>query len=206
MSDFWCGSATSDAAAAETRLVLMDRDRPVQSASWVLVVVLLPLLATRAHATEKCLPGMDTPGITSPGGDIVLEAGNPLKINCTIFSNHWSAEGKNASDLMFYEGNKRVPDEFINIVNTTTIQLTVENLPMDTYVYYCRLGDQVTAKNQTPVCLNKVKVGKKPEEVQNFNCVSYNWQRLVCRWSVQPNPVPTKYKIYFNLFGRAGRM
>lgn len=101
--------------------------------------------------------------VTSPSGDIILEEGNPLEINCTLYPSHHQAQGRNASDLTFYQGDKEVPPKYITITNETTIQLHVDHLPLNKYIYYCKLR-QPYEKQPIAVCLNQVIVGSKYSE------------------------------------------
>jgi hypothetical protein len=96
--------------------------------------------------------------VTTPSGDIILEEGNPLKINCTIDRTHPSARGRNSSNLVFFQDNREVPAKYVTTINETTIQLTVENLAMSNYIYYCKLRTEYALE---PVCLNSVIVGSK---------------------------------------------
>ena len=37
----------------------------------------------------------------------------------------------------------------------------------------------------------------KPQDVQNFTCVSKNWESLNCSWSVPENPVKVTYLLTY---------
>lgn len=71
-------------------------------------------------------------------------------------------ELRNASSLIFYHNDVLVPDEFLTIINETTIQLHVEKPPPSNSMYYCKLrAEPELGLPELPVCLNTVVVGCK---------------------------------------------
>lgn len=101
---------------------------------------------------------------TYPKGDIILEYGNPLRILCILDQSFVdkSKPRKNSSDLLFVRNNKEMEQEFIQIINETTIQLDFKLPPPSDDMYYCKLRlDTVHGKELQAVCLNKVVVGCK---------------------------------------------
>ncbi|XP_059488717.1 cytokine receptor isoform X2 [Neocloeon triangulifer] len=165
----------------------------------LLAALLLPCEA------NGCMPGLSTPGVTWPRGDIVLEEGNPLRINCTVYPDHNMTKGRDSSYLTFYNGTHEISHEHISVLNDTTVQLLMTDLPLSNKtVMYCKLRKN-KEYHEKVVCLNKVIVGKRPQEVKNFSCFSQNWQALTCRWDVEEHFLPTDYHISWSLPGRAGR-
>ncbi|XP_053977661.1 uncharacterized protein LOC128875796 [Hylaeus volcanicus] len=180
-----------------------------------LISFIILLCTTLCNADpNQCAVGLQTPGRTWPQGDIVLEHCKPPKTHCqplkilcilnqTFVDNNF--RGKNASDLVFFRNAREMEPECITIVNETTISLDVESPPPAEDMYYCRLRlDNDKNKQYTSVCLNKVVVGFKPEEPENFTCISRNWENLTCTWDPVQNYVTTKFTLVFKLPGRAG--
>ncbi|XP_076178162.1 cytokine receptor domeless [Ptiloglossa arizonensis] len=156
---------------------------------------------------NQCAIGLKTPGRTWPQGDIVLEHGQSLRILCILNQTFMDAEfpGKNASDLVFFRSNKEMDPQFITIINETTISLDIEKPPPAEEMYYCKLRlNNDYNKQEEAVCLNKVVVGFKPQEPQNFTCVSQNWENMNCSWDPVQNNVTTRFMLVFKLPGRAG--
>ncbi|XP_046405869.1 cytokine receptor-like isoform X2 [Ischnura elegans] len=162
----------------------------------------IPLVISSHLPSHRCHPGLDTPGVTYPRGDIILEAGSSLEILCMLNVTHEDARHRNSSHLMFFRNDEMVPKEFLQVVNATTLRLFVKEMPASSNMYYCRLKSMNGTKS---VCLNTVTVGYKPQEVQNFTCISDNWQNLTCSWVPPHNFIKTTYTLGFRLPGRAGR-
>nr|CAD7571660.1 unnamed protein product [Timema californicum] len=146
---------------------------------------------------------------TIPKGDIMIESGESLEIFCVLNKSIDIAANRSARDLIFLRDNKVVPSEFLEIINETTVRLYVKQPPPSESMYYCKLqtpADEIKPgqSRDTAVCLNKVFVGTKPQEVKNFTCISQNWQNLTCSWEKPENFVKTKYKLRYRFPGRAG--
>ncbi|XP_043283001.1 uncharacterized protein dome isoform X2 [Venturia canescens] len=177
--------------------------------SWralVSIVLAVLLSVSGAHGVQEnqCAPGIDTPGVTWPRGDIVLEYGQPLRILCMLSMDYTNEKfpGKNSSDLVFTRNKKELEPEFITVLNESTIALYVEKPPPADDMYHCKLKLNETV--DIGVCINKVAIGFKPQEPHNFSCVSHNWENLICSWDPVKNYVTTKYDLVFKLPGRAG--
>ncbi|KZC12905.1 Cytokine receptor [Dufourea novaeangliae] len=173
-----------------------------------LIPFIIVLCASLCSAdTSQCAIGLKTPGRTWPPGDIVLEYGQSLRILCILNQTFMDAEfpGKNVSDLVFFRNKKEMEPQYISVINETTISLDVERPPPAEDMYYCKLKlHNDYNKQYEAVCLNKVVVGFKPQEPQNFTCVSHNWENMFCSWDPVQNYVTTKFTLVFKLPGRAG--
>jgi hypothetical protein len=99
--------------------------------------------------------------VTIPRGDIVLEYGKNLKILCILDKSHSAAADKNSSDLVFFHDNSEVSEEFVTVVNSTTLQLYIKRPPISSSMYYCRLKVAPDKDMYMAVCLNKVTVDSK---------------------------------------------
>nr|XP_034172692.1 uncharacterized protein LOC117600854 [Osmia lignaria]XP_034172693.1 uncharacterized protein LOC117600854 [Osmia lignaria] len=176
--------------------------------TFLIPFVILLLCTTLCNAdSSQCAIGLKTPGRTWPQGDIVLEYGQSLRILCILNQSYVDAEfpGKNSSDLVFFRNKKEMEPQFITIINETTISLDVKGPPPAENMYYCKLKLQNDHNKQyEAVCLNKVVVGFKPQEPQNFSCISQNWENMVCSWDPVQNYVTTRFTLVFKLPGRAG--
>jgi hypothetical protein len=100
--------------------------------------------------------------VTLPRGDIVLEyGGDPLHILCILNNSHSAAADKNSSDMVFFVDDSEVPQEFVRVVNSTTIEVHIEKPAISSSMYYCKLKDTPREDEYTAVCLNKVIVDSK---------------------------------------------
>ncbi|XP_046483327.1 uncharacterized protein dome isoform X2 [Neodiprion pinetum] len=156
---------------------------------------------------NQCTPGLNTPGRTSPAGDIVLEYGQSLKIYCMLNETLTESRfrGKNSSDLVFFRNESEMEPEYITVVNKTTIEMSVKKPEPSSDMYFCKLRlDNGSNPNYEAVCLNKVFIGFKPKEPLNFSCVSQNWENLTCTWVPAPNHIATKFSLGYKLPGRVG--
>ncbi|XP_012282204.1 uncharacterized protein LOC105700688 [Orussus abietinus] len=173
----------------------------------VLILLVYIVCTTYGADPNQCAVGLKTPGKTWPQGDIVLEHGQPLRILCMLNKTFIETNfpGKNASDLVFFRNKKEMEPEYISIINETTIALYVEKPPPAEDMYYCKLRmNNGHNKQHEAVCLNKVVIGFKPREPQNFSCVSHNWENMICSWDPVQNYVTTRFTLVFKLPGRAG--
>jgi len=99
--------------------------------------------------------------VTWPRGDIILEEGTPLRINCTLYPDHGTTSGRDSSYLTFYNGTDEVAPEHITVLNDTSVQLFITDLPLsDKTIMYCKLK-KIGNVTERVVCLNKVVVGSE---------------------------------------------
>ncbi|PSN47868.1 hypothetical protein C0J52_01267 [Blattella germanica] len=161
------------------------------------------ILSSKHRSASASLQGAldSAPFVTIPRGDIILEYGNPFRLRCILNTNHSEAIGKNVSDIHIFRDDKEVQPEFLRIINSTTLEVFMEEPPISSSMYYCKLKDK---ESYTALCLNRVVIERKPQEVQNFSCISRNWQNLTCTWKKPPSYVDTTYDLAFRLPGRAG--
>nr|XP_053655600.1 uncharacterized protein LOC128704501 [Cherax quadricarinatus] len=120
-----------------------------------------------------------------PSGDVFLEVNTTVEVICYI-TNHTSL--LRADNLTFVRQQTHLPSQW-QVVDNYTISLALSEAVPTTYNLYCFGGDSF--------CGAKVKVGYKPLDVENFECVSYNWLLLHCTWSLPNNPAQDAvYKPY----------
>lgn len=96
---------------------------------------------------------------TIPKGDIILKEGDMLELYCVVNLTHPSTKGRNASHLRFYRQNMSVSPEYLQVLNETTLKLTMRP-NVSSSMYYCKLSQWKTAQEEV-VCLNNVAVGCK---------------------------------------------
>ncbi|XP_044741513.1 cytokine receptor-like isoform X2 [Chrysoperla carnea] len=157
---------------------------------------------TQRSPDERCA-SFNTPGMTKPKGDIVLEEGQDLDIYCILNDEYMKSENHmNSSHLVFDHDSISLRKEMVEIVNASTIRLHVKNVTRSYSNYYCKFD------NGTKVCYNKVAVDTKPRDIEktDFQCYSNNWQNLTCKWRVPEHYVKTNYTLTYMLPGRAARV
>ncbi|RZC42750.1 fn3 and/or zf-C2HC 2 domain containing protein, partial [Asbolus verrucosus] len=144
---------------------------------------------------------------------MVVEYGDPLDITCAFDT---GTPMPNASRfLAFRKNDETVSPEVVTmphskmndvrasllqteIVNSTTIKLHIDKPnKVSADLYTCLM-------NNTPVSLNFVTVGTKPQAVEDFNCISYNFDNL-CSWTPPENYVKTNYHLTYTLRDTSSR-
>ncbi|XP_049959964.1 cytokine receptor-like [Schistocerca serialis cubense] len=179
---------------------------PVSAQTSTAAATLSPAAPTTQHVSVtggKCMTGLDFHGYTVPKGRIVVEYGSSLEIYCFIDPHFVATKGRNASDIRFYRNATPLPEEYIQVLNATTARLLEPHPEVSSSKYYCRLHQG--GKKQSLLCLNEVVVAYKPQPVDKFSCLSWNWESLNCTWTAPENPLRTRYKIMYALFGRGTR-
>ncbi|KAF2881194.1 hypothetical protein ILUMI_24978 [Ignelater luminosus] len=169
---------------------------------WFWMSILLTsiiLTCTNAKTENRCMNNLITPGYTEPHGDIYIEYGQPLDIICVLNEKYMLEHGENSSqDLYFVRNSETLPREMIEILNSSSIRLHIDNSPKSSSMYTCKI-------HSTAVCLNLVVVDAKPLPVTDFECISYNYENLTCKWTQMENFVKTTYNLTYNFPGRASR-
>ncbi|XP_063875673.1 LOW QUALITY PROTEIN: uncharacterized protein LOC135108509 [Scylla paramamosain] len=124
-------------------------------------------------------------GKIEPNGDINLEVGSSYEAYCLF-----NPAKVQVDDVYFKttENGGRLLDHVV--VNNSAIKVQVtHNEPTD-YLLKCLAGNKL-------ICQRSAFVGYKPQDVQNFTCVSRNWESLNCSWSVPENPVKVTYSLTY---------
>ncbi|KAG0716771.1 Receptor-type tyrosine-protein phosphatase F [Chionoecetes opilio] len=124
-------------------------------------------------------------GTIQPQGDIIIEVGSSYEAYCLF-----NPAEVNVDDMYFKTSgsDERIPHK---VVNNSAIRIEVPANEAASYNLKCLEG------NDTFVCQRSVFAGYKPQDVQNFTCLSRNWQNLNCSWSVPENPVTVAYSLMY---------
>lgn len=165
---------------------------------WQFVVIFFIGLLINATA-ENCSTGINTPGYTYPFGDILMKYGDDLQITCVL--NVTINSTANSKYLFFSRNGEELDPAFTRIINDSAIELTVKKPPRSKDMYYCNLR-KPSSSGHTFLCLNQVTVGDFPGEPESFDCVSPNWEKLICHWKPKQNYINTQYSLAFNVVGR----
>ncbi|XP_071521372.1 uncharacterized protein [Panulirus ornatus] len=139
---------------------------------------------TTATTTSRWCQGSLT---MQPAGSISWEVGTVNIITCSVWDH---ASPLTASDLVVLRGSTFIPSQ---VTDNYTIKVTVNASQPDEYYVIC------TETTHQSSCLGKVTVGYPPLDVEDFQCVSYNWYYLRCRWTIPDNPTQAtsdNYKSY----------
>lgn len=189
------------------RVFSVLRTNYLASSGWRPYLLLICLSCMLLPATSRdCAIGLRTPGWTEPQGDIVIKYGNSLKIYCILNQTYMDIHhpDKNSSDLVFFRNSKEIGSEYITIVNSTAIYLTLRRPPLSESMFYCQMRTGDADQRHVAVCLNKVVIGLPPQRPKNFTCISENWQNMICSWQPVKNHVYTRFTLMFRLSGRTG--
>lgn len=109
--------------------------------------------------------------------------GGTIDITCTLKLGR--PDGLDSSALYFYEDNMVVGNEFVKIVNASSIRLRMPTTHASQHNYICKLKrgpQQFDGVNVVPV-----SVGHKPTAVENFKCRSDNWVQMTCTFGKDPS-------------------
>ncbi|XP_065215488.1 cytokine receptor-like [Planococcus citri] len=192
-------------------------------------ILLCLLIVGRTYGSNfprrTCLPGLDTPGWTTPSGDINVEVGKSLEIYCTLNDDYVYNREYTSGNIVFSNGSIPIDQNLVTAINETTAKLKIDNVTLQSMVstFYCyisrkRYNDSLLANSikSSPfsefekytdkmVCANRVIVGSKPKDVVNFTCISYNWEFLNVSWTAPDNGVSTNYTVSYQIPKRGGR-
>lgn len=171
-------------------------------------------------------------GVTIPRGDVnLLHDSDPVDLFCHMSPYHaYFKKGYNSSHLLFiingrdkdhkiFMDRKEVESE---VVNSTTIKTKFNPLKVGHFDVSCQLKiskeDDTSNKNENEIedfdtddkdaltekgiCPQRVHVGYPPKNVENFSCISENWENLNCTWDEPYNPIRTVYTLNFKEPGR----
>ncbi|KAL3290154.1 hypothetical protein HHI36_023517 [Cryptolaemus montrouzieri] len=173
--------------------VLLDTTLP----KFIIFIFLLLLCEKLVLSREECTPGVKWLGYTRPKGDVVLEYGNPLDIYCVLHEEEASKIGENASQyLAFKRSDKLLSREMVQVINSTTVKLHIENLEKTSAEHYSCILKNFT--EEVVVCMNFVDIGVRPQPVNDFKCISNNLDNLTCKWTAPENYVETNYNLSYS--------
>ncbi|XP_076063626.1 cytokine receptor-like isoform X3 [Oratosquilla oratoria] len=157
----------------------------------VVVVLLAAIGATTAAETFSCA-GMPSKfgTIVTKESDIVQEVGTSYNATCIFTSD------LNVKKVHFVKKSGIEYHLQHTVLNDTAIQVTVREDEPINYSLECK-ADEVRT-----ICFKSVRFGYPPQDVQNFSCISRNWQQLNCSWIAPKNPVEVTYALTYVLPGR----
>uniref|UniRef100_A0A1L8E393 Putative cytokine receptor n=3 Tax=Nyssomyia neivai TaxID=330878 RepID=A0A1L8E393_9DIPT len=131
-----------------------------------------------------------------------VAVGKPLNLTCSV---NWSVaatlntpylEG-DINYLSFHKNQTEIPRKYITKLNSSAIELYIPemNEPFKEK-YVCFLKNKKKWKgNDFGISYAEVHVGYAPQEVRNFRCISYNWEKLNCTFDKDVNYIFTNYQI-----------
>lgn len=132
-------------------------------------------------------------GTIIPRGDIVREVGHSYEAFCRFDPRYVRAEDVYLMHWGYTSEDKyRIKHE---VLNESTIRVQITHQEAADYMLRCQTG------NQTFLCERAVKVGYMPQDVENFTCISRNWESLNCTWTVPENPVRVDYILTYVVTG-----
>lgn len=94
---------------------------------------------------------------------------------------------------------------FFKILNDSAINLYIPKIsgPTGSKWYVCGIKKYKERNIFTGISYSIVNVGYKPQDLTNFRCISYNWEKLNCTFDKKVNYVYTNYTLSY--FGGAAR-
>lgn len=120
---------------------------------------------------------------------VVKLVNSSVDVICTI--DLGQTGGRNSSRLSFEGQGRKIPQNQITILNSTSIKWHLEHATEnDTKRYQCLLdGEGVGVTN--------LYIGYRPTIVTDFKCRSDNWQNMTCKFTKPWNPIPTEYQLTY---------
>ncbi|XP_042241215.1 uncharacterized protein LOC121878859 isoform X3 [Homarus americanus] len=148
---------------------------------------------SRQHR-KRGASGCDGPHCAAiePRGDIVIEVDSYYEAVCLFNPQHI-----NKQDVRF-KHVENSPEKSYQIqpveVSDSAIRINVSHSEAVEYKLQC-------LRNDSFLCERTVKVGYMPQDVENFTCISKNWQTLNCTWTIPYNPVQVIYNLTYVVVG-----
>ncbi|XP_001354567.3 cytokine receptor [Drosophila pseudoobscura] len=162
------------------------------------VLELLALLATVFQQTVATVE----PGWLYPD-KVEQLIGADFNISCTINETYFretnTAESCTVDQLYFkskMQEYRRSPD--IRIVNNTTIIFSAREAVEQEDEYRCMCGIYV-------INTSKVYVGTRPLLIEDFSCVGYDFNYMLCNFTKPQNKIITKYNVSFTVYQKDSR-
>uniref|UniRef100_A0A1B0D142 Fibronectin type-III domain-containing protein n=1 Tax=Phlebotomus papatasi TaxID=29031 RepID=A0A1B0D142_PHLPP len=139
-----------------------------------------------------------------------IEVGGELSLDCSI---NWKVASnlsqpyteKDLDFLIFAEDGNEINRKYITILNDSAINLYIPKIsgPTGRKWYVCGIKKYKEKNIFTGISYSTVNVGYKPQDLTNFRCISYNWEKLNCTFDKKVNYVYTNYTLSY--FGGASR-
>ena len=178
---------------------------------YVLVSYLLIVVLSHSHVNAStsdidytCLPGIQglSPGVSFPRGDIFLEAGDKQDLYCHLNPEHeyfTKNGGFSVADLVFKTKDGHIlAAERINATSIRAVYSAEAATEIDDVD--CMVQDKDSQENRFhAICMQRIHVGFRPQNLTGFGCVSEDWHSLNCTWQEPINPIPTKYHLRYSI-------
>jgi len=190
-----------------------------------LLLLLLVSLDTMALAVDEdfytCVPGIKPNiGVSTPKGDTFVEKGSdPFFLYCHL-NPDYKLEGELDSTMLSFQMSASGEGGEIFLETREVVSEIVDNQTIrhrfnpDTYGVFnvdCRREKKLMGNisgidtverdgviyGKLGFCPQRIFVGYPPRDVENFSCISENWDNLNCTWDEPWNPIPTKYRLTF---------
>lgn len=120
-----------------------------------------------------------------PKNNIVKNVGDHVQMWCT---------SKDPSKyLSFYNASVELPKENMKIVNETTIELNLYNVTTMDVSVTCKFNG---SRGED---MRRIIVGTPPKEIEDFRCLSYDFNYFECKFTMPTNFVKVKYNITYSV-------
>ncbi|KAL7010742.1 hypothetical protein ACKWTF_016858 [Chironomus riparius] len=137
--------------------------------------------------TSECTQYV-TKGWTDPKGEINIERGTKLRIKCVVENSDTDI----SSQLTFKNKTTLIDPQYIHRINDTAIELVIPKVPEQDTMFVCYLGNNA-------VTYNEIRVGRKPDRIENIECTSKNWMFMTCTFKKPLNPVIVNYDLKYRI-------
>ncbi|XP_037930826.1 cytokine receptor [Teleopsis dalmanni] len=148
--------------------------------------LLILLMSYVLKSIQATVPGDIYPEL------VEIEIGGSANITCRMNQTYF--QDSNSTDLYIFNDStkSRVPQKDIEIINNTTITFMIRDAPEQFSKYICKCGIHALAQAN-------VYVGYIPSNlpVQDFRCLSYDFEYMICNFTKPFNPVSSQYVLTY---------
>lgn len=127
-------------------------------------------------------------GWTDPSGPIIQMQGSEIRISCGVNGDKYPSSG-----LWFYNNSDAVERKYIKVINSSVIEMVLPHASEQESVIVCKLN------GQHGISYNDIKIGRRPENINNLKCLSHNWHDMNCSFEKPYNPVAVQYTMKYRI-------
>lgn len=133
---------------------------------------------------SHCISGWIEPPV------VYAERGDKVSLLCGVDGFDEHDHPSNILSFFNQSSGLTIDPRFVQVLNTTAVELTLPKVPEQRTTIYCKYGIQ-------GVTTVDLFVGHKPDPIPKVECYSYNWVDLNCSFVMPENHVPVQYELKY---------
>nr|XP_046914959.1 cytokine receptor-like [Dermatophagoides farinae] len=160
----------------------------------IFITFLIIIYGLFVNFAESCLYDIVNYGSLYPDRAFV-EVGKELSFDCKL-EKEFVDNGTIDIARVFFDHNEIAIDtRFITRIDPYTVRLSIKNTSLDDIGNYsCKFNN--TRGETKSICYSDGLIGYKPLNVDNFKCIYYYREKLLCSWTKPNNTILTVYSLY----------